>query len=190
MAVGESMRQLRKTVLTLLVWATAASILVANTPHYVCRCPNGQVKEFCLGVVSEESTCCCSGETSSSKSNSASCCQGGSTSNSKGKKPCCGGHATDRGSGLPAQQGTRGNPSDEHPTVSRTCCHRTVAQPDGQLVIRPEAKDDKSFQVSVALLALPAPVPVILSLAAAKTLLQISIPPPTDLVVVLQRLTI
>jgi hypothetical protein len=190
MAVGESMRRVRRTVLTFLVWATATSTLVANTPHYVCRCPNGQVKVFCLGVVSKESACCCSGETRSSKSTSASCCQSGSPSNSKGKKPCCGGQATERGNGLTAQQERTANPSDGRPAVSRTCCQRIVAQPDGQPVVLPEAKDDKGFQLSIAAPALPAPEPGILSLAVAKTVLQWCVPPPTDLVTILQRLTI
>jgi hypothetical protein len=188
------MRYLRKTVLTFLVWATAASTLVSSTPHYVCRCPNGQVKEFCFGVVSKKSTCCCSGQSCCAKSNKESCCQGGRTSDAKGKKPCCGGLTTNGDTvgdnGPAAQQTMETNPKSGQATISRTCCHRTVAQPDGQPVIRPEAKDDKSFQVSALAHALPAAEPGIQSLAAAKTVLQVCAPPPTDFVIVLQRLTI
>lgn len=39
----------RKTTLAGLTWLTAAMTLVAGLPHFVCRCPDGTLKPFCLG---------------------------------------------------------------------------------------------------------------------------------------------
>lgn len=60
------------------VWLTAIMVPVAGLPHFDCRCPNGQVKHFCIGMAAKASGCCCG----------SACC-----SSSAAGKCCCGSHA-------------------------------------------------------------------------------------------------
>jgi len=64
----------RRTASVGLVWLTAAMTVVAGTPHFDCRCPDGHVKPFCLGLASKTTGCCCG----------RACCSG-----SAGGKCCC-----------------------------------------------------------------------------------------------------
>ena len=60
------MRPLRKMILTVVLGMTAMSTLIAGMPHSVCRCPNGQIKLFCLSSLFSGQCCngsCCSRET-------------------------------------------------------------------------------------------------------------------------------
>src|SRR5262245_24390603 len=41
-----------------LTCLTAVMTVVAGLPHYVCRCPNGDIKSYCLGVGCGGQTCC------------------------------------------------------------------------------------------------------------------------------------
>src|SRR5438552_288534 len=85
------MRRFRKMVTAILVWATAASSLIGSTPHIVCRCPDGTVKQFCSGQASPESSCCCNGHCCSSPSDGGGgCCKVGSPGGQEEQKaPCC-----------------------------------------------------------------------------------------------------
>src|SRR5947209_9321824 len=69
----------RSTASVGLVWLTAAMTVVAGTPHFACRCPDGHVKPFCLGLASKTTGCCCG----------SACCSG-----SRGGKCCCGTRGT------------------------------------------------------------------------------------------------
>jgi hypothetical protein len=80
------MSTLRKTLRTGHVWLTAFMMLIATTPRLECRCPDGQVKPFCIqSALGTESSCCdqacCAGETSNPSANTdvddeaCSCCQ-------------------------------------------------------------------------------------------------------------------
>jgi hypothetical protein len=40
---------------------TAITTLIAATPHFDCRCPDGRIKPFCLSVLFGASQCCCEG---------------------------------------------------------------------------------------------------------------------------------
>src|SRR5437773_1642450 len=78
------MRRFRRTVVSLLVWLTAAATVVAATPRFVCRCQKcccydrfctsqGEQRQCCKGRDSEPVAGCCCGrapETSSADPNS------------------------------------------------------------------------------------------------------------------------
>lgn len=50
-----------RAVQTGAIWLTAIMTLVAGTPHFDCRCPNGNVKPFCLALLTGKTGCCCEG---------------------------------------------------------------------------------------------------------------------------------
>src|SRR5215475_7170923 len=52
------MKIVRKTALVGQVWLTAAMTLIAGVPHFSCRCPDGHVKPFCLGLAPGGRACC------------------------------------------------------------------------------------------------------------------------------------
>src|SRR5437016_4968010 len=62
---------------TAIVWFAIAATVLGSVPHFHCRCPNGNVKLFCLGV-SCQSGCCCGP--------ARQCCQPGSK-NCQGATP-------------------------------------------------------------------------------------------------------
>ena len=74
------------------IWLTAVAVLTAGLPYGRCRCPNGNIKLFCLGLTSQ--SCCCGGD----------CCSGAAAPSAP--KACCcqGRHETDRH----AQVGSQG----------------------------------------------------------------------------------
>lgn len=51
-------RHVRQLYLTLLVWSTSFTTLLATSPHLDCICPDGSKKPFCLRFVLGESMCC------------------------------------------------------------------------------------------------------------------------------------
>jgi hypothetical protein len=53
------MRRIGRTALVANVWTTAVLTLVAGLPHFECRCPDGTVKPFGLGLLSRAAGCCC-----------------------------------------------------------------------------------------------------------------------------------
>jgi hypothetical protein len=59
---------------TAYIWLTALMTLVAGMPHFACRCPDGQVKSFCMGTPSAKSGCCCRGTCCSSLDGGTCCC--------------------------------------------------------------------------------------------------------------------
>jgi hypothetical protein len=56
------------------IWLTALMTLVAGVPHFACRCPDGQVKPFCMGTPSSKSRCCCRGTCCSPIEGGTCCC--------------------------------------------------------------------------------------------------------------------
>ncbi len=50
-----------RVVQTGATWLTAIMMLIAGTPHFDCRCPNGNIKHICLSLFSGKSGCCCEG---------------------------------------------------------------------------------------------------------------------------------
>lgn len=63
------MRRLRKALLHLSVWLTAAGTLVAGVPHLQCRCPGGLVQPV------DSPSCCCCVAAAEAEDAPPSCCQ-------------------------------------------------------------------------------------------------------------------
>lgn len=85
------MKSLRQLLLTGLVWLTAGMTLVAGTPHFQCKCPNGTVKPFCIRTMLGLSTDCCVGNCCClAASSGRSCCGGrGNATDVPEKQACC-----------------------------------------------------------------------------------------------------
>jgi hypothetical protein len=175
------MRRVRNTVVTCLVWATAVSMLVASTPHFVCRCPNGDIKPFCLASTFTKSSCCnvtcCSSESGGSNSSKAK----------PGGKSCC---ARKNTFGNAPDKGNRTDDRNSSPAFGKTCCQKVLVQSEGSSLNSSETKLTPSspiLDLSGATAAENAVAPSILLLARWRF---DRLPPPTDLVTTLQRLTI
>src|SRR5262245_37877828 len=160
------MRRFRKACLSLVVWLTAVTTLVAELPHVSCRCPNGQVKQFCLGPVTGQKGCCCDG----------GCCAA-KAANAAAKKPaensCCARHRET--ANAVSKAGTR---------VSDGCCTRTVARPDASTAASRGTSAPEDL-TQAALLA-PQLTPATTAPSEPGGLRQDHPrPPPTDLVITL-----
>lgn len=179
MAKGEIMKRFRKIATFVLVWATASSTLIAATPYYVCRCPDGTIKTHFIDAVAPESSCC-----------SSNCCAA-----SPKEKPCC--QAAKKKQVVKPARDTK--PSAGHrqdygangPSISQVPCQKTLVQPEGRSICRVEANPTETDLV-VALLPPVLPGPSAMHEAEGGTALWRidKAPPPTDLVTVFQRLTI
>lgn len=177
------MPRIRKFAIVCVVWATAASTLLGSVPHVVCRCPNGQIKYFCFSSVAEKASCCCASKSGSTKVK-ADCCTGGKA---KGKRSCCQGKPQENSSGN--ERKSSPPPSDGSPSFAKSCCQKTLVQVKGPSLVPPDAKpvqvtseslhacgDFGTFYVARESLALDWGMH--------------ELPPPTDLVTSLHRLTI
>src|SRR5579859_7925150 len=56
----ECMGYLRRTGQAFVIALTALTTLAAGFPRLDCICPNGNIKQFCMGSATN-SDCCCSG---------------------------------------------------------------------------------------------------------------------------------
>lgn len=170
------MRAFRKTVLTGVVWFSASMMLVAGTPHFECRCPNGQFKLFCLG-------CACMKGSVNAGGTCGARSPGESTSRSTAPKCCslCCGHNSQRHSS---------SSSCGH-QATRAGCIRAMAQL-ANFTITPDTKapsPDLGFGIS----SVPATVVATISPNDAGDHHSLRCPglaPPRDLVMVLQHFLI
>lgn len=185
------MRRLRRAALGFVVWLTAVSTLLGNVPHFVCHCPDGTVKSFCFGSAPADSTvknqfkCCCGGACCSQTQVSEGCCRAVET---PAASYCCQNSDNDSRNADPEDD----SPPFKGPSFSRTSCQKTLAMPDDGALIRPGAKANLNLPSYFAFLAISMPGAV-LSLCPARSNQDWRVsclPPPTDLVTVLQRLTI
>lgn len=178
-----AMKRIRKTLLGSLLWLTAAMTLVAGIPHFICRCPNGQTKPFCLGLSSEETPCCCEGaccasSTKEDQGSECSCCKAKATRQRAGPESSCG---KDTALGRLSQ--------DVH--VSDSGCSRTLAQPED----RTPPTQGKSLTTDIpAGASLASPVAVDASAPATPHARQLLWEghhlPPVDLLIALQHFII
>jgi hypothetical protein len=207
MSAGEQMRWLRRASLTLLVWLTAAMTLVAGTPHFTCRCPNGRVKPFCFGTAFQKSGCCCNGECCCTKAAtdcpcgktsdpdaqpviSSCCCAKGAPEPQGATASCCGQQDDSAASCCGAHGDPLPNvPAKSDGSVSGSCCTTRLVQPELSTPQSPEKPVLKGATLA-ELLALQPP-----GILAAPTepcyFWQVhQRPPPTDLVIALQHFLI
>src|SRR5687767_4870311 len=95
----------------LLVWATAATTLLASTPHVRCRCPDGSLKPVCFSFLTSTTSNCC-GQHGHDKEEVPACCQHGDCQNG-------GGHAK-----APSPH----EDEDVNGMVRRLECHKSLVQ--------------------------------------------------------------
>ena len=164
---------------------TALMTLVAGTPHFDCRCPNGRIKPFCLALLTGRTGCCCEG----------SCCSAPPGDDEKGhtthpspaatvpKKACC---------CCKAHQGNARGGSRTAPGLGKVGCQKSLAE-------MASAVSEPSVKVSEKALSAHLFVPTLEPVtehdgfgpgAFLTAYHQHRIPPPTDLVTVLQHFLI
>lgn len=167
-----------------LVWLTALLTLFAGAPHVQCRCPSGRLKPFCLGFLFHNpagGTCCCAGEAP----DSGGCCVAPDAlpAPRAGTKCCaCGPH-------------TRGGQVGEAGAIriqaNAPCCFKTLVTPADFAPAPSEPGPAPAASTVADLRSLWAPG---VGLAGDRGLLSwqahLLAPPPTDLIITLQRLTI
>jgi hypothetical protein len=172
------MRCLRRALLAGFVWLTALSTLLAGAPHCRCVCPDGRIKPFCLALPMKFTGCC----------TSDACCL--RTSESRPVKPvkagsCCCQKAKARPGPVGVRLGNTGR-------VENSGCKRalTDAAP-ADVTARQEIAPDA---LAAGLLVAP-PSPGLPPRGPGAGRQPSSwqnhcLPPPTDLVVILQHFLI
>jgi hypothetical protein len=161
-----------------LVGLTALATLFAGMPHQVCRCPSGQIKLFCFSSPAETASCCCHG----------SCCglEAGTTQpGASGAKPegscCCAQHGSVAKSAAPGAGCS----------APGKCCTKTLVLSETQSLS--ESKVPTSDSVHFVLWATPVsgtPQSLPVRVTPNTPWEAFRVPPPTDHVTILQRLTI
>jgi hypothetical protein len=178
------MRSIANKMVSGLACLAALLTPASGVPHFVCRCPDGHVKFFCLGITSAKAGCCCRGACCARpRGDERCCCRRNATrpARSAARAICCG---TDR-----ARPGDR-RPSGGPSFAERPCCTRTLTAVESLAAVpKRGALDD--VRSSWALPAVPASVSApgpgcvfgVYSLAHSPG-------PPADLVTLLRRLVI
>ena len=177
---GEMMSSTGRTTWAVFGWLTAVMTLVASLPHFQCQCPNGSIKPFCFGVFCSSTGCCCNNVCSGGPK--GFCRSGRGAALGKGRAACCCSH-----SGSPSASGS----ASGKPQVQATGCQKSLAQQE-HFVTSAFAK------VTHNRVAFDSIVPAFTTFSrldtartlAAKQGLHSAAPPPTDLVIVLQRFLI
>jgi hypothetical protein len=170
---------LRKRAQIGFVWLTALLTLVAGSPHVRCVCPSGQVKPFCLGFLFHGGTTggCCAADTPASP---AGCCDLPHPPPAGEDVPCCCSHG-------PKEAACEASLAA---CVAAVPCTRTLEKAV-EFVPVPWAA---GVAVALACNSFLAPGGLTGAPSDAKGLPSWQghslAPPPTDLVTILQRLTI
>jgi hypothetical protein len=166
---------LGKTTRAGFVWLTALLTLVAGLPRVECHCPSGRIKPFCLGFLFPGG--CCAAEASSSPSG---CCAPADEGRSGEDVPSCCCHA----SSASAKDTT-------HETgIAAGRCTRTLTGPDGLVTATREAAPTVVLACLDFLFpGAPTTIPSENQGRPSRQGHSLA-PPPTDLVTVLQRLTV
>jgi hypothetical protein len=181
------MRRFQQIAGILIVWSTAATTLLAGTPHFDCRCPDGSIKRFCFNSTTSESPCCCSGTSCGSNSNDAkSCCRKKNSGSQSTTKPsCCCKKSMAQNTSVVA-----GNPPATGLVVRGTCCQKTLAETEIQSSVRATATVDET-PCLVFVLHSAEGIAYLSNEAPSRTNWQVHwLPLPTDLVTTLHRLVI
>jgi hypothetical protein len=172
-----------RTVQTGAIWLTAAMTLIAGTPHFVCLCPNGHIKPFCLTLFFDR-TCCCNG----------SCCSASHVIDGKDfatrashsaaalKKNCC---------CCNAHQQIAKDETRTDSKLGKESCQKTLVE---GIVAVPAPSVQAPMQDLANHLVVPHPVPSVgqdgFGACGCLFTNHYRLPPPTDLVTALQRFLI
>jgi hypothetical protein len=191
------MKRLRKTCLTVLVWLTAASTLVAGTPHFVCACGDEPSTKRASPSAEESQVCCCckgcstegkvDSDSGSGHSSEARCCVQNKGQQSQGK--LANGSPTDHSNSKATKElGSRLPPDFK---ADHGGCQKKLAQTKALSLTgyQKKATEELAF-----------PVPLLLKIAVDDSCPPLGsgqsswagsrFPPPADLVTLLQRFTI
>ncbi len=146
------------TITKLLATVAAFMTITAGMPHTQCRCPNGQIKFFCHGNISNPSGCC-STPTASSPSDGEPCCREAKKEKPPGaelalKRPCCTHTHTEQ---------SKGHENDGSPAKFQApSCVKTVVAASALDSVE---NSGTSVQQTIDILALEAPELPVLSVA-------------------------
>jgi len=159
------------------LWLTAVMTLIAGLPHFRCQCPNDSVKPFCFGFACSASGGCCGNACPSAPKDARHARAAAPAGKHKASCCCCNAQA----------QHARGR-ADDTPRAQNRGCVKSWAQHQNFVPSRPVTADrDAGGSFAVAGIAVyPNPARI----QAAADLAHLLAPPPSDLVIVLQRFLI
>jgi len=125
---------LRERIMSGLTWLVVLLTPLTGVPHFVCRCPNGRVKPYCLGLASKATGCCCG----------CACCR----RVTDGRRCCCctgGASSVQRPSTEPSPDGLG--------SVEKSGCSKTLAE---QEALAPSAGKRTALDSPLGEVGLPA----------------------------------
>jgi hypothetical protein len=166
------MHRLRRTALVAGVWLTAAMTVVADVPYSVCRCPEGWVKLFCRGPA-VQAGCCCDGKCCASPPGNGSAADPQAV-----EATCCCRRTAGLGQDLSSARGS---------SLQSNCCTQTLIRTE-ILASAPEKSSADEDLIAASPLAAEAAGPCLPVVSKRPSWQVYRLPPPTDLVTVLQRL--
>lgn len=168
------MRRIRKITWLFVVLATAVSTLLANMPFIVCACPTGQNKKTTASPDAQPVLCCCGSNCCSTPDQGSPCCN---------KKP-----ADKPVSSDPKEHQV---PLPEGPAIQPAPCQKCVLQPEHFLLSEREVTiaGEPFAPCANSLNCLQDFDPPIPAISLMDWEIQ-RLPPPTDLVIVLQHFVI
>jgi hypothetical protein len=174
------MDRVRRVIGVAPVWLAAVMTLAAGVPHFRCRCPDGNLKLFCLNASSEGSDCCCHGSccTASTASESSKCATEAETNHSE----CCGQQDQPQTTTVPGRD------------CKAECagCQRSLAPAEPAILgtTKRTAGEDVTARL-VARTTETSPSACVPAFRSYPLIWQLSsIPPPTDLVIAFQHFVI
>jgi hypothetical protein len=173
-----------RAVQTGAIWLTAIMTLVAGTPHFDCRCPKGNVKPFCLALLTGKTGCCCEGSCCSATSGEdvKTLAAHASPSATVPKETCC---------CCEAHQENTNSESRNEPKLGNVGCQKTLAE---AIMAVPAPAVKAPVQDLTTHLIVPAPEPVTgqdgFGACGCLFVNHYHWPPPTDLVTVLKHFLI
>lgn len=172
-----------ETIRKALAGMTAVMVLGAGFPHFACQCPNGQIKPYCLSIVTKQNGCCCGG----------ACCSGLPTvtesdqddlakpSGNQDECACCRGHEQAPPQALPSS----------YSQLTTTACLKIWAPSDDLAPAPPKTTVPPDVTPGIGLLASSVPVIHLPLLAHTEIAWQShQIAPPADRVTLFQHFLI
>jgi hypothetical protein len=184
------MRQIRSIAAILIVWTTAISTLLAGTPHFVCRCPDGSIKHFCFGSTDGPKSSCCTGDSCCPKNASNGTREEPSAPKPRKKVPCCRQENSSPQKSTPVTGRSSVTKASYGLTIHAAGCQKTLLQADDLSVVRTNATSDDGQNFTFDFPPVADTQNLIVSSTAIRAIRQIHSPPLTDLVTMLHRFTI
>ena len=172
------MKAIGNQILSGLTCLAALLTPLSGISHVICRCPNGQVKPFCMGTaVNRSGGCCCGGVC-------CSCCRtrGATCAGPGSRTTCCASlQAPSEAKSLPGSTGVADAP----------CCLKTLVAAESPAVAPAKGHLGKQTRHAGDLVEAPAVARTLAGASVFRTPRPAHSPgPPADLVTLLRRLVI